>query len=467
MHERTHPGDQPPAALDLLQHTPEAFAGKGITIRGCDYTIGAAVRTGDQGHLHTLTNRRSGLTLHLIQIRREYRDHPAAALSASRRNQALTTELRNARRIDGTDDAAVGVVSVVEGHGGSFELHEIPWGAAGEAGPEAVRDAVRNAFEAEEHGDIPRAVVCLEGAIAAYPDHTAALINLAGVLSRAGDPARARALVQRTLGIEPNHTGYAIAAIEVALAFGSRVAYEAYRELVARFPHVNDRDALGVELALRVGDVQGAAERLPGVPLPPRARDTLARAVDTAQRCRRLFENLREAVRKDGPCSLAHDHVLPVLEALHDECGRDPEIRANLGFLLRQRGQWRRAHALILGAIDGIAPELVPHCLANAGYCLLELEEWVSAFDMLDATMSTLAADGRVPAPSDIPGLAVWIDAGGVVIESMRPTASDLLDRAFQACSDASMIPASVIRMAEALRAFAPASRTPGPVSGP
>lgn len=463
MLEGIHPGQDRPVPLDLRRHAPGDFEGKGITIRGCSYVIGSAVRIGDQGYLHTLAHGRSGLTLHLVQIRREYRDHPSGALSASREKQALTAELRNARRIDGADDGVVGVVSVVEGHGGSFELHEIPWGAAGDPGPEAVREAVRAAFEAEERGESSQAIAVLENAVAGFPDHTAALLNLAGVLSRSGEPVRARAIVQRTLSIEPNCTAYRIAAIELAMPFGSRAAYEAYRELVTQFPHVNDRDALGVELALRVGDIPGAVERLANVPLPPVARDTLARQVETAQRCRRLFENLRASVRTHGPHTLGDDGVFTVLEALHDESGRDPDIRANLGFQLRARGDWQRAHALILGAADGIAQALVTYCFANAAYCLLELEEWGPAFGLLDATMSTLAADGRIPAPSDIPGLVAWID-NGVVIESARPSASEVLDRALRRCPDASMIPPSVLRMAEALRASLSAPSPPDPV---
>jgi len=467
MREGTHAGDEPPVALDLQRNAPGEFAGKTITIHGCEYRVGATVRVGDQGSLHILTNRRSGLTLHLVQIRREYRDHPAAALSASRHKQALTAELRNARRIDGSDDAVVGVVSVIEAHGGSFELHEIPWGAVDDTGPSAVRDAVRDAFEAEERGDAPRAVALLEGALTGFPDHTAALLNLAGLLSRQGNAMRAHALAQRTLDIEPNCVAYRVAAIEIAMAFGSRTAYEVYRRLVARFPHVNDRDALGVELALRVGDIAGASERLPAVPLPPAARDGLVRQVETAQRCRRLFADLHESVRREGPNALGDDGVLTVLEALHAECPRDPEIRANLGFRLRARGEWRRAHALVLGALDGIAPAFAPHCLANAAYCLLELQEWDAACGLLDAAISTLVAGGRVLSPDDIPGLVDWIDTAGVVIEPARPTASEVLDGALRKCADASTLPPALARMADTLRALASAQRPAGPASGP
>lgn len=465
MREGIHPGGEARVALDLQRHAPEHFAGKGVTIHGCEYVVGAAVRVGDQGYLHLLTNRRSGLTLHLVQIRQEYRTHPAGALSASRHKQALTADLRNARRIDGSDDATIGVVSAFEGQGGSFELHEIPWGAVEDTGSAAVRDAVRDAFEAEERGDARRAIACLDDALREFPDHTAALLNLAGVLSRSGDPMRAHAVMQRTVGIEPNCVAYRIAAIEIALAFGSRSAYGAYRDLVARFPHVNDRDALGVELALRVGDLPGAVERLTTVPLPPAARDDLARQVETAQRCRRLFEDLRASVRADGPGALCDDGVLTVLEALHAECPRDPEIRANLGFRLRARGAWRRAHALILGALDGVAPAFAPHCLANAAYCLLELEEWSSAFHLLDAALSTLSANGPMPSPADFPGLVDWVDTEGVVIEPARPTASEMLDAALRRCADVTMVPSSVTRLADALRALAAAQRARGPAT--
>ena len=75
--KKTKPADH----LDLARHQPAEFAGKIITVQGREYVLGACVRTSNQGYSHRLVNRKSGLCLHIIQIRVEYNARPGGRSS--------------------------------------------------------------------------------------------------------------------------------------------------------------------------------------------------------------------------------------------------------------------------------------------------------------------------------------------------------------------------------------------------
>src|SRR5947208_3338922 len=115
-------------ALNLKHHTADQFTGKSIVIHGRNYRIGARFRESDQGYAHFLFNELSGLCLNIGQIRREYRSNPVGALRASQEKAKQTASLRSDFRMKG-EAVDIPFISVIEGNGGSFEVHEIAWGA--------------------------------------------------------------------------------------------------------------------------------------------------------------------------------------------------------------------------------------------------------------------------------------------------------------------------------------------------
>lgn len=57
--------------LDPRVHDPEEYEGKGVTIGGCPYEVGALVGSGASKFVHLLRNRRSGLHVSVLAIFRD------------------------------------------------------------------------------------------------------------------------------------------------------------------------------------------------------------------------------------------------------------------------------------------------------------------------------------------------------------------------------------------------------------
>jgi hypothetical protein len=107
---------------------------------------------------------------------------------------------------------------------------------------------------------------------------------------------------------------------------------------------------------------------------------------------------------------------------------------------------------LLLRAASGIQ-YLAVQCWANAAYCLIMLEDWPRAMKLLDVTMDLLEKRGAAN-PVDIPGVIDWISDEGV-IETMKPSAAEVLNRALLECPDKSLITPAIEKMAALLRQFA------------
>jgi len=58
--------------IDLTRHDPEEWEGKTLVLNGCEYLIGQYLGAGADRIVHLLTNRRSGLTLHVLKVWRAF-----------------------------------------------------------------------------------------------------------------------------------------------------------------------------------------------------------------------------------------------------------------------------------------------------------------------------------------------------------------------------------------------------------
>ena len=130
MFDRWFKSKGPAVPLDLTRHKPSEYQGKSVTLNGRDYNIGGKVRDTDQGYAHRLNNALTGLSLHIIQIRKESVTHPEQAWLASKEKQDATTRMRNHFLTEGKPNP-IAVVTAWQAHGGSFEVHEIVWGLMG------------------------------------------------------------------------------------------------------------------------------------------------------------------------------------------------------------------------------------------------------------------------------------------------------------------------------------------------
>lgn len=441
-------------SLDLKRHKPAEFAGKIVVLNEREYVIGANVRTSDQqGFSHRLINRMSGLCLHAIQIRPEYCQAPDTAWAISRDKQAATALLRDADRVEGRPDI-ICLLTALQGCGGSFELHEIPWGMFGHETPPAAVDAIDLASTQMEKRDYQSAIMALERVVAEHPNHTVALNNLAACHFELGQYVEALAPISRVVEVEPNHSKYRGTHLLIgAHCPARRHAAALYDDLKRQFPHVGDYDFYGIHTCLRIGEPDRAREILLSAKLPKTDAESLDVTVESAVQARSRYNEFRCQLSANGNLDVSQEGVLPFLEEVHAAYDVDPHIQASLGFRLRAAGSYKRASELLLIASCGIGSPLYVECRANAAYCLLMLGDWPRAMHLLDSTMNLLEKIGMAN-PVDIPGIVDWISDQGAVIESMRPSAAEVLSRALIECPDKSLITPAIEKMAAMLRQF-------------
>jgi tetratricopeptide (TPR) repeat protein len=426
-----------------------------VVINGREYTIGANVRTSDdQGYAQRLVNRMSGLCLHMIQIRPEYRVAPDKALTISKEKESATALLCDAERVEGRA-GVICPLTALQGCGGSFELHELPFGMFDHEAPPPASEAFDAAIVLGEKRDYQGAIAILERVVAEHPNHTAGLSNLAGYHIALGQYDEAMARIGRAVEIEPNYSAYWGSQLIIGVHCPARrQAAALYDDLKAAFPHVGDYDFYGIHAHLRIGQPGRAREILLGAKLSKDEAETLRETVEKAVQARSRYDALRSQLTAEGNRFPPEEQgeLLSLLEALHATYEDDPDIQASLGFRLRAAGGYERASALLLRAASGIQ-YLAVQCWANAAYCLIMLEDWPRAMKLLDVTMDLLEKRGAAN-PVDIPGVIDWISDEGV-IETMKPSAAEVLNRALLECPDKSLITPAIEKMAALLRQFA------------
>ncbi len=438
--------------LDLRRHTPEEFAGKSVTISARTYTIGQKFE-GNDGYSHFLINDLSGLCLHLVQFGKDYLSNPSGTLAASREKARETASLRtNMLRND--EAITLPFISVIEGNGGSFELHETTWGAFGHRQDSPGREAIDLAVSQSAAGDQRSAVAVLTALLESHPNHSVALGFLAGVLCDMNDQASAQQMFARSLEIEPNYAKFRGQQIIVALrdsATRRRWALELFEELKARYPLLNDYDSFGIQAYVLCGEPQQALNLLQQNTLPKQDAEQWLTQIAYALEVKQRLLTLGEAIEKN---LVDETDLLESLEALFKAYPADPMIQANLGSALYRAGQYQRAVELLFSASGGIADNLGIYCAANLAFAMIKTSVWEPAMeifsDIMDDVSSKVAHCGKV-SPSDVPGLGHWFADKGV-LKSKPNSNYQLLDAAMAACPNRGLITPQVRQLAELYR---------------
>jgi N-acetylneuraminic acid mutarotase/tetratricopeptide (TPR) repeat protein len=438
--------------LDLTRHTPDEFAGKSVTITGRDYTIGPRFKKSTEGYAHFLVNDLSGLCVHLVQIRPEYQSNPAAALAASREKARETAALRTDMLRKG-EALTIPLMSVIEGNGGSFELHETLWGQFGHKKEDSLeREAFDLAVSLSEAGSKHAAANGLKALLERHPNHALALALLAGVVSELNDQPSARQMFARAIEIEPNYAK--LRGQQIVIAFNAtrrREALELFQELKARYPLLDDYDGFGIHAYLVCGEPRLALDLLQQNTLPKQDAEQLLVLITNAHEVKQQMEKLGDAVEKS---QINEADLCELLGELHKVYPSDPMIQANLGSALYRAGQYQRAAELLLAAGGGIADGLTPYCGVNLAFALLKISAWEPAMEMLTDLMnevSSKAARGAAVSPSEVPGLGHWFAEKGV-LKSKQLSSYQILAAAMTACPNPALIPRQVRQLAEIYR---------------
>lgn len=446
--------------LDLRRHTPEEFVGKSVTIGGRNYTIGPKFG-GDEGYAHFLINELSGLCLHIVQIGKEYLSNPSGALAASREKARETAYWRSNMLLNG-EAITLPFISVIEGNGGSFELHETTWGAFGHTQDSPGRESIDLAVSQSEAGDQRSALAVLAALLESHPNHSVALGLLAGVVCDLNDQASAQQMFARSIEIEPNYAKIRGQQIVVALrATRRRRALELFQELKARYPLLNDYDGVGISAYLMCGEPQQALNLSQQNTLPKQDAEQLLTQITYALDVKQQLLKLGEAIETS---LIDETDLLEFLEALYKAYPSDPMIQANLGSALYRAGQYPRAVELLLSAGGGIADDLTIYCGVNLAFALIKMSAWEPAMGMLSDVVNdalSKAARGVAVSPSEVPGLGDWFADKGV-LKTKRHSNYRLLEAAMAECPDQKLITPLVRQLAELYRLAEPAA-----VAGP
>jgi tetratricopeptide (TPR) repeat protein len=442
--------------LDLRRHAPEEFVGKSVTIDGRDYTIGPRFG-GDQGYAHFLINELSGLCLHFVQIGKEYLSNPSRALTASRDKARETASLRSNMLRNG-EAITLPFISVIEGNGGSFELHETTWGAFGHSQDSPGREAIDLAVSQSEAGDPRSAAAGLMALLESHPNHSVALGLLAGVTCDLNDQASAQQMFARSIEIEPNYAKFRGQQIVVALrATRRRRALELFQELKVRYPLLDDYDGFGISAYLICGEPRQALDLLRLNTLPQQDAEQLLAQITYALDVKQQLSKLEGAI---GKSLVDETDLLEFLEALFKAYPSDPMIQANLGSALYRCGQYQRAVELLLSACGGITDGLSMCCGVNLAFALLKISRWEPAMETLSDVMGSVLETARRTEmnPIDVPGLVDWF-AENTVLRSRHNSSCKALVEAMAACPDQRLITPLIRQLAELYRQAESAER--------
>ena len=424
-------------ALDLSSDAPEQFEGKSIVLGGREYVVGPRWRETPQGYAHWLRNSLSGLSLHVLQIRREYLERPMDARDASHEKVRLTSQLRAASAEGGTVTAAL--MRAFDVCNGTVELHEWSMGSDKE---EAALNLAR------EHATASRwqeALQLLGEHLAMHPLDSQAHALRGTLFVECANRSSAHQAFGEAIKIEPNVSDYEIRRLTAAVQSPSPfAALSLYDEFKRRFPQAHDGEELAIHAFLRCGRSQRAHELLLTASIRKQARDALTPRVAAARTATAVLHSLN--AKWDGK-GARPDKLLSRLSAAWKAYPSDPYLNVNLAFALLSSGDAEEAEQLLAPSIGCLDSRYTALCMANAGYCAVRLGEWHRAEAFLSAAMLALRrARGDQFDKSDAPGVAAWIDADrGLIVETPAPSAASIL-RPWMATNGAEPRPSETVR---------------------
>jgi len=435
-------------ALDLLRHTPDQFLGKRVTINDRNYRIGALFRDNDQGYSHFLVNEVSGLCLHILQVRKEYMSAPETAkqvsLIKSRASGGLRSEMRKeANPVD------IPLITVVEANGGNFELHEISLGAFGSAEQKQEKATFKKVRELLKAKNFTLAKVELDNLLVEFPNHTLLLNNLASCYHSLDDMPAALDVISKTIVIEPNYMMYqANRMIISADSNQHRNALSYFRHLKSKYPQSDDYDYYGIHTYLRCGATDEANELLKTATLPKHQADELSKLVSNALVAEIQYKTLENDIRIRQSFT---KKTLDNLAKIYPLYSTHPMILANLGFALYRDGNYGQAQQILRLAAEGIAEKWVVYCWANTAFSLIKLGMWAESMKTLYVTMVVLKAMYHDMDYTKAPGIVNWLFEDRVM-ETISPSAADLVDDAIKSCPDKNLVTDEVRQLAALYR---------------
>jgi tetratricopeptide (TPR) repeat protein len=440
--------------LDLRAHAVEEWPGKRVSFGGADYLVGAFLGSAADRFVHRLVNCRSGLELFVLKVLRDQ-------LNAAE-NAAFALEGRmKLRDSDPLLEHAIGEdAMVVHAHNGVFEIQWNLHRASPGTDAARLQLVVNEATELTQAGRHREARPLYELVLAENPSHTIALHHLAIGYLEEGELSNAFDYGSRALDIDPNVRAYLLLNIRLAQELDAvQLLVAGLEDLHTKYPYERSCDELAIRLYLAVGNTAVAADWLEGATrLPPELRSELegetAAARERAERAAPLVEQARTAVLAKDLAS-----ARTALEAAHELDPHDPLLAANVGLARSREGETEGALAALFRGASVLPEPLTTYCWANASFAAVEGGDWSTATAVLDIFASALRLLGS-DSPWDLPGVGIWLDASGEILEERPTSALTILRRAHKHLSSraSSTLPDLIARYEAAEIAYAAAS---------
>ena len=396
--------------LDIAVDEPRDYEGRLVICDGAEYMIGRWVRQSEDRIVHELTNRRTGLTLHRINILRD-------------QETAAKTSMRLAAKLAHLRDLGISTTPeplIAQGHGGSFEIEEVARSEQGSMGA-----LYEQALSAAQQGKWRECKALSEQVLGANAVHTSALDLLAWSYAESDDYMEAAKIEAAAIESEPNLQTIRHNLLRFAAASGAVNTFTAeFEELKRKWPADNQLDGLAAQIYLLAGRPGIAA----GLRIPDSDSELIEKIREETcrrERARARMEAVREAVLNHRDNNAFND-----LKQAYAEYSKDVEIAFNWGHLLLRRGDWRDARDVLSKILQFISSALRTQCWGSVAFANAMGGDYEAAASQLMMISSWLTSpDGIPPTVADLPFWAIWLEDERVVADRSMGRPAFLVNR--------------------------------------
>lgn len=342
--------------LNIDEDAPEDYEGRLVHVDGAEYVVGRLVGQGGERFVHSLTNVRTGLSLHLLKIPRD--QELAGQAPEQLGGRSIPAWLKKAAQ-ELEHVSYEKVPQLVYGHGGAFEITEA---AAPDPEYGALFERVKEAFKERNWAQCE--ALCTR-VLACAPEHVVALHGLAVARARQGDHESAFSLERRAVALEPNIRLYWGQLMESSSALGLvHNAVDAFSHLRSKWPDDGTWNKLAITLYLDMGRPDVAAGLLPA-----RADRQLARQVHSEVRARIRARRRMEAARRAAEAGRAA-RAAKRLSKAYRRYPKDIDVAFNHGISLLRTGRCAEANDVLLGICQFVPLEWRAQCFGSIGFAL-------------------------------------------------------------------------------------------------
>lgn len=390
--------------LDLDQHDPEEYSGKSIIFNGCHYIIGDLVGMGAEKIVHKLTNKQSGLSLHLIKIYRSI--DPKGKYGIIGDPYQTQAQLYNIVpwmiRLDGFGDWAV----IVEKSLSTSPLESNNY-------IEKLTDRADSLAGDEKYED---SVTVYSEILKLNPWHAHALHNMGVAVCKIDDYQTGYTLLRKAIVIEPNYPKFYETIFMIAASCGYLyLALQYYESMKSIFPFECNLDEMAISLYLEAGHPEKAIKCLGNSFLLDSEKIYQKRqTIEDADIARKRAMSIVEAMEVTALQRLKETGIFVGVEALgkaYREYDKDTILAANYGLALMQENQPLKGKEILLAQINRDDPFLDTICLINAALCDIYAKQFEDAVELLSTAMTYLKKNSKGEEVSfvDVPGCSLYI----------------------------------------------------------